>query len=289
MIHPTRFSLILVPAYLACSTAAWAAGESAPVGVGQTSTPTAAAPVEVPASAAAIPATEPTAPTAPDASTGQTPAPAVQNTANAEWPENKLSPEPTVKESPAKPKIHDGPETLLGSEYQVGGFGGIGVMYTRFAGKDTAAICGEGALLLNHVLSIGGGGCGMARAPRTINFDAGADPSYRTTFGYGGGIIRYHFYSYKYLSLAASALVGAGAITSGRWNDKTDEYEDPHHNPDLVFVFEPQISGYLTITRWLRLGATAGYRFVSGVDTNGLEVSDLAAPSLGGQIQMGWF
>lgn len=284
MIHFTRLSLVLLPAtYLACASVAWAADETAPGGAGQAATSPAAAPAEVPA---AVP---PADTTAPDATGNQNSAPTAQNSASTTWPDNKLDPEPKASEPPRKLKTQDGPETLLGSEYQVGGFGGLGVMYTRFAGKDTAAICGEGALLLNHVLSIGVGGCGMARAPRTINFDEGADPEYRTTFGYGGGVIRYHFYSYKYLNLAASALVGAGAITSGRWNEKTDEYVDPHHNPDMVFVFEPQISGYVTITRWLRLGATAGYRFVSGVDTNGLEVSDLAAPTVGGQLQMGWF
>jgi len=52
---------------------------------------------------------------------------------------------------------------------------------------------------------------------------------------------------------------------------------------------EPQVGAHVNITRWLRLGAVAGYRVVSGMDTKGLSDSDLAGPTVGGQIQAGWF
>jgi len=39
----------------------------------------------------------------------------------------------------------------------------------------------------------------------------------------------------------------------------------------------------------LRIGATVGYRIVSGVDTQGVSAGDLSAPTLGGVLQGGWF
>lgn len=184
---------------------------------------------------------------------------------------------------------NSGPETLLGSHYKVGGFGGLGVMYTRFAKSDAVQVCGEGALLLNHVFSIGFGGCGITRTLKTTNFDRAANPDYRTSFGYGGGIIRYHFFTHRFVNLAVSTLVGAGGIASGDWNYHTNEYENDDEHPDFVFVVQPQLAGYVNITRWLRIGATAGYRFVTSTDTPGLKNSDLAAPVIGGQIDAGWF
>jgi hypothetical protein len=183
----------------------------------------------------------------------------------------------------------DEPETLINSKAKVGGYGSLGVMYTRFGGKDAAQVCLEGALVIDHAFSLGAAGCGVARTLRTTTLDPAANPDYRTSFGYGGAVIRYQFLTHRYLSLAASTLVGAGAIASEDWD--RDRYEHDRHdvNPDLVFVVEPQLSANLALTRWMRIGVTGGYRFVSGVDTKGLSESKVAAPVVGAQFQLGWF
>ncbi len=198
--------------------------------------------------------------------------------------------------TPAPRAMDDGPPTLLGrsGRYAFGGFGGIGVMYTRFAGRDTAQVCGEGGFIFDHALTLGGGGCGIAT---TVNAEQyGPAPHYandRMSFGYGGAIIRYHLFSNKPVNLAVGALIGAGGLTIGTWdgsgrmNDWSDNYS--HRRRDVVFVVEPQIGGYANLTRWMRVGVTAGYRIVSGVDTQGLSAKDLSAPTLGGVIQGGWF
>jgi hypothetical protein len=54
-----------------------------------------------------------------------------------------------------------------------------------------------------------------------------------------------------------------------------------------VFVFEPLVSGHVNITPWLRLGADAGYRFVSSGD--GIKGSAFDGPVFGGHVQIGWF
>jgi hypothetical protein len=113
-------------------------------------------------------------------------------------------------------------------------------------------------------------------------------------FGYGGAIARYHFFSRRAVNVAVGALVGAGAVEVVTWNGQGDEADWSENYrtksaPDAAFVFEPQVGVYANIRRWLRVCALAGYRFASGVNTKGLSSSDLMGPTLGGQLQGGWF
>ncbi len=203
-------------------------------------------------------------------------------------------------ESPRKPagashpEAEDRPATLFGgdTDYAFGGFGGLGVMYTRFAGMDAVSVCGEGAVIIDHALTLGGGGCGVTRLAKAQNFgDAIYDSDQRMAFGYGGAIGRYHFFSRKVVNLSVGTLIGAGALTVGTRKPDADRgdmsLEDTRD--DAVFVLEPQVGGYANLTRWLRVGASVGYRFVAGVDFAGVKSSDLAGPSAGLQIQAGWF
>jgi hypothetical protein len=87
------------------------------------------------------------------------------------------------------------------------------------------------------------------------------------------------------MNLAIGGLIGAGGMEISTYNgsgDKSDMSNYSGKHPDVVFVVEPQIGGYANLTRWLRVGAAGGFRFVSGVDTKGLKSSDL-------MIQAGWF
>lgn len=255
--------------------------------------------------AQSIAETEPANPPAPVESTASQPEPAGASQAPQNQP--SAAPAPTVDSAPprmpapppqsvpsafpapAAPPAHEGPITLFGSNAKIGGFGGLGTSYTRFAGKDAAQFCLEGALLIDHSLSLGAAGCGVSRTLRTTTLDPSADPDYRTTFGYGGAVLRYHFASYKYFNFAIGTLIGGGAIASADWEDSRHDRDSIDHHPDFVFVVEPHVAAYMNVTRWLRVGATGGYRFVTGVETKGLSESDLAAPTLGLQLQAGWF
>jgi hypothetical protein len=210
-------------------------------------------------------------------------------------PVTSAAPAPATRDEPPPPAYSEvpredaGPKTLFGSHPKLGGFGGISALYSRFAGKNTGEFCLEGGLLIDRKLSLGLAGCGLTRSFATTKFDPDADPEFRTRFGYAGALIRYHFATYEYFNFAVGTLVGGGAITSDDWDHDgwRDDRDDKH--PDAVFVIEPHLAAYLTMTRWLRVGATGGYRFVGGVDKKGMSASDLAAPTLGVQVQAGWF
>jgi hypothetical protein len=177
-------------------------------------------------------------------------------------------------------------------DYAIGGFGGFGVMYTRFAGIGAPQVCLDGGVLIDHVLELGGGGCFVTTTVDAENY--GPAPHYpddRMQFGYGGAIVRYHLFSRSVVNLGIGALIGAGGLTIGTWDTSTDNWSSnyKHMRSDAVFVFEPQVGAYSNITRWLRIGATVGYRIVAGVNTQGVSAGDLSAPTLGGVLQGGWF
>lgn len=194
-------------------------------------------------------------------------------------------------------RSEDVPATLLDthSDYSIGGFGGLGVMYTRFGGGDRPLVCGEGAVIIDHAFTLGGGGCWIADDMKAIDLGVSStNTKERLQFGYGGAIIRYHLFSRRVTNLALGALVGAGGLVVGQWDTAPDGDDSDKQNftvktQDGVFVLEPQVAGFANLTRWLRIGAIAGYRFVSGVDLRGLKAADLRGPTLGGQIQAGWF
>jgi hypothetical protein len=182
-----------------------------------------------------------------------------------------------------EPETDTPPETLFGGDQEVvlGGFGGLNVRYTRVLGADSVWVGGEGALLLNHALSVGAGGGGIAN-------EINPTGKTRLDFGYGGLIVRYHFFSSEVVNFAVGGLVGAGGIAVHDRNDNPDDI-DWEKIGESVFVFEPELGLYLNMTRWMRVGITGGYRFVSGVDKNDLSETDVRGAAGGGSVQFGWF
>lgn len=290
---------------LGCSlstTIAWAAPTAEPSG---TPSPT---PPEV--SVATTPAPETPAPVtpapvspAPSTEPAVAAAPAPKSAAVA--PNSAVEPSPygPVTAQPAKPLDEtpepvdeNAPATLWDKnyDYAFGGMGSVGVMYSRFGGKNAALVCGEGAVIIDHALTLGGGGCGITRMLKAEDYATGEyDSDDRMTFGYGGAIGRYHFLSRKLVNYSVGVLVGAGAVTTGSWTGTRNKLEDEEpftaERQDALFVVQPELGVHLNITRWLRTGATVGYRLVSGVDTKGLSAQDMNGIVAGGQIQAGWF
>jgi len=179
----------------------------------------------------------------------------------------------------------DEPPTLFsGRSAKVGGYGALAVHYARINGDDGVLTGIEGALLLDHRLAIGFAGYGWGNQQR-ISSSRFIDQRY-LHFGYGGLLVRYHFYipnSPVYFS--AATLVGGGAVgLTNTWNG--DLYRE---NTDAFFVFEPQLGVHVNFTRWMRMGVDAGYRVTSGISKFGFSESDFNGISLGGNLGFGWF
>ena len=182
-----------------------------------------------------------------------------------------------------------GPPLLFGKSLDVGGYGGLDMAYSRMFGRDGAVVGAQGAVLINHRLALGIAGYGWSNpvdGPSSPNGDA---QHFET--GYGGFTAHYSIYFDQLpIYFTVGALVGGGAI------DLTDEYHDngfagfqDHPSEDVFAVFQPDVAVHANLTKWMRVGLTAGYRLTSGVNHLGFSESDVNGVMLGGQVQFGSF
>jgi hypothetical protein len=183
-----------------------------------------------------------------------------------------------------------GPPTLLGQDGPIayGGYGGVDVRWSRIASQDALLVGGEGALLLNHRLAIGAAGYGLSNLIRGPRSSSG-NPSY-IGLGYGGLVVRHNFVNERPVYLSVGTLVGAGGVG---FFEQVGEYEfefdENQFDADPFFVVEPSLDLHANLTRWMRVGASVGYRFTEGIDAEGFTDADFRGPSAGGHVQFGWF
>ena len=141
-------------------------------------------------------------------------------------------------------------------------------------------------MLINHRLALGIAGYGWSNpldGPSALDGDA-----QRFETGYGGFTVRYSFYFDQLpVYLTVGALVGAGAIdlTSAKHSEASDDSA----GEDVFALVQPDVAVHANLTRWMRIGLTAGYRLTSGVDRLGFKESDVNGMMVGGQIQFGSF
>jgi hypothetical protein len=138
--------------------------------------------------------------------------------------------------------------TLVGGGLESGGFGAPVVKFSDIGGEFAVFAGARGGWIINHTLVLGLGGYGLASS-------IGDYPGEREVeFGYGGLELEYINSSDDIVHFTILTLIGAGGVTA-----LFDEGE-------AVFVLEPAANLEVNVTKWFRLGAGGGYRFVSGAD-----------------------
>jgi hypothetical protein len=151
-----------------------------------------------------------------------------------------------------------------------GGIGGPAVKFSRYNGHFAVMTGGRGAGIINHGLTIGGGGYGIANSiPMEGTLP---DTSRSLEMGYGGLEFGYVFSPDKIMSFGGFLLVGAGAIG---W--KSQPKSDNEHKDKKIFgVVEPTLYGVLTIFRFIGLNAGVSYRLAYGAESVSFKDRDLS-------------
>jgi hypothetical protein len=201
---------------------------------------------------------------------------------------------------PTARDTYDGPPLLLGDgrrKIKIGAYGGVGGAYTRFADRHSGLVSVEGALLLDHRLSLGAAGYGFTRTPSGPDASDGTSQEFGA--GYGGFVARYAIFGRLPVYSSFGLLLGAGAVNLRRdygfdeneWDDGFDHADEEWDRGrfDPFLVVQPELMLHANVTRWLRFGAVLGYRFTGGVGRFGLEEGDLNGIVAGGNVQLGWF
>lgn len=201
--------------------------------------------------------------------------------------------DPGVSAPPAAepPATFSGPRPLFGADGQkihVGGFGGLSAGGTWMNDQTGALLGVEGGVILDHRLVLGLSAYGLASEINGPRFENGNESLF--AFGYGGLTMRYQIVGEGPIYGSVGTLIGGGALTLIEKLDETDwDWDDENAEGDLFFVVEPSVQLHANFTRWMRMGISAGYRVVSGVNNYGLTEADLRGLSFGANLQFGWF
>lgn len=150
--------------------------------------------------------------------------------------------------------------TLISGGFESGGFGAPVVKFSQVDGEFALFVGGRGGWIINHAFVVGGGGYGLAN-----DIDTNDDGVRDLELGYGGLELEYVSSSDALIHFTAYLLIGGGGLSG------TSVLEE------AVFVLEPALNGELNVTDYFRFHAGAGFRWVSGVDSPGVDGSDLSS------------
>ncbi|MFP2925513.1 hypothetical protein ACLESO_09895 [Pyxidicoccus sp. 3LG] len=172
--------------------------------------------------------------------------------------------------SEGSPESRPAQQTLLGGDLSHGGYGGPSATYSRILGSDVLLVGGRGAWLIDSRFGVGGAVNGLI--PTRSAFPVGTDERYNLRLGYGGLWLEYVFTPHRVLHSTVGLLLGGGWL-SRRHGDFPGEGSLGF---DAIFAVEPTVTTEVNVLSFFRVGAGVSYRYLGGVDLEGLKSSDLS-------------
>ena len=155
-------------------------------------------------------------------------------------------------------------ETLLGNVNSIGAFGGPMIEIGSINGEVGADVGGGGALIFDD-LFIGGYGLGTSYPEISLGGEI-----YQVRYKQGGFWLGYVTEPNNLVHSYVSLRMGWGRAQL-RQNNET-EYSD------RLFAMTPELGVEINLTRFLKLGISGGYRWISGVNLPRLDSSDFSSP-----------
>jgi hypothetical protein len=177
-------------------------------------------------------------------------------------------------------------ETLIKGKIDHNGFGAGVVRLTEIHGETGILLGLRGGWIINHRVIIGGGVYGLLNNIRAKSISSKERLDLELTMG--GFEFEYVPNSSKLIHCSLYTLIGSGQVDYiGHERPLVDSLDHYHH--EVFFVAEPGVNLMLNVTTFFRVGAGATYRFVSGVNLEGLRNSDLDGPSASLTLKFGKF
>ena len=170
-------------------------------------------------------------------------------------------------------------ETFFSNTRLSGAFGAP-IMEVGFNNSMSTSVGGGGAIVFSDFFI---GAYGMASG----DFQGLLDNSNldRLDIGHGGLWLGFTPRTYSLIHIYSSARIGWGALDIDL-RDGGVRYSDL----DKVFVLTPEIGLEANVTKWLRLSGTIGYRWVRGVEDNGLVDNKNFTGTISSiTLRIGWF
>ncbi|MEP7376379.1 MAG: hypothetical protein ABI675_23480 [Chitinophagaceae bacterium] len=183
-------------------------------------------------------------------------------------------------------------KSLVTHKSESTGYGALSTVYSKFNGEHAIFAGAYGGWMINHKLMIGLGGYGLATNHKGFGLNANTHQQNNWQMGYGGLMVEYTFFGNEIVHFTANTLVGGGIIKNGHGRgtipeNGSDELRDI--DASGFYVIQPSVSAEVNVTDWFRVGLGAGYRYVAGVDQQGISNSKMSAPTANLTLKFGIF
>ncbi len=186
-------------------------------------------------------------------------------------------------------------KTLLSdSHINISGYGAFVLKYgPPHLGHNQIYAGGKACILINDVFGIGGAGYGLTyplKRKGSVYDESDTSPESSFNYpeiqlGYGGGIIEYYFMPKSLFTFSCGFFIGGGALSM--------KGESAVILPDNVtskfFVMEPEVSAYVNVAKFVRVGFSASYRFTNGIDLYEYTDRDFMGVFFSFNVCGGWF
>lgn len=159
-------------------------------------------------------------------------------------------------------------QTLLGKGITSGGMGGPVVKVSSVAGTASLFVGGRGGWVINRKFVLGGGGYGLSN--ENIRATDLGDGRARLSMGYGGLELGYMHDVSRLVHWSTHLLIGAGNVS---WDPPAASSDNEEAR---FFVAEPELQMVVNVTKFLRIGAGASYRIVTGPGLREVSGKDLS-------------
>ncbi|RJP80442.1 MAG: hypothetical protein C4524_03400 [Candidatus Zixiibacteriota bacterium] len=177
------------------------------------------------------------------------------------------------------------------NQWELGGFGGPSIMYTRFNHEPALLVGGQGAFLGGHLFYLGlSGYCLATEHAGPGAMVNGALQDSRFEGGYGGLMLGMIIQNNSLLHASADVTIGGGTLVN-TLEDRDDEwdFDSDNYPSDGYFMLQPMLHAEVNLTEWMRADLGAGWRFVDGVTQFGLNDDDVSGVVAGVTFRFGQF
>ncbi|MFY0688158.1 MAG: hypothetical protein JXQ90_13385 [Cyclobacteriaceae bacterium] len=173
------------------------------------------------------------------------------------------------------------PATLIdGNIRKISGYGSFITGLQMVKGDVWNLSGGEGVVILNEKLLIGGYGVGSRHDRRTSDGDY-----HWEGLSHGGIVLGYVFNNENMVHLKASTRIGKGTLTF--YDDS--QVNRAGHSHDNTTVINPQLELEVNVTHWMRGRLGGGVLLMHGLDNHLYKDHNFIRPNLELAFAFGWF
>jgi hypothetical protein len=191
-----------------------------------------------------------------------------------------------TEDESAEKRKDDEMRTLIGRSEDIGGYGGISVLYSQIDAKDGFVFGARGGVIMGHVFALGIGGTGFINDSHLDNI---LERNVSLAGGYGGMFFEPIIFPKFPVHISVPVLIGIGgvaytSIEIGQWEN--DYFVE---DSETFLVAEPGIEMEMNLTQFFRFSMGAYYRYTSEIELMNTDKDVLNGFSFGVNFKFGRF